>query len=104
MISLSEFMRMSYAPTFLYGQKSIATIREEVGAVCKYLKYTGDPLLTELNPQNHAKFFQGVRSENLADQTIRKYCQHLNTVWSKAGPCGLRNRGLGVRISPGVVT
>jgi integrase len=89
---LSEFMRMSYAPTYLYGQKSIRTIEAYLDAVCKYIKYTGDPLLTELNPQNHAKFFQGVRSENLADQTIRKFCQHLNTIWSKAGPPGPRNR------------
>jgi len=89
---LSEFLRMSYAPTFLYGQKSYRTIEEYVGAICKYIKYTGDPKLTELNAQNHAKFFQGVRSEKLSEHTIRKYCQHLNTVWSKAGPPGPRNR------------
>ena len=92
MISFSEYVRTCYAPTYLFGQLSLGTIREYVATVCKYISIVGDCPLDELDTAKHSRFILGLQQQGLAVETIRKHCRHLNTIWAKAGPAIGRHR------------
>ena len=92
MINLSGYVRMWYAPTYLYGKRSLRTISEYVTSVEYFLNLVGDPSLDEIDPPMNARFIHGLQAMGLSVETIRKHCRNLNAVWSKAGPSGHRNR------------
>jgi len=92
MLPLSHFVRCVYAPAFLYGQRKFCTISEYVTSVEYYLRIVGDPPLDQINPLLNAKFLNGLKTQGLANETIRKHCRHLNAIFAKAGPPGPRIR------------
>ena len=92
MITLSEFVRMYYAPSFLYGVRSLSTISEYATSIDYYIQFVGNLRLNEINPASNNRFIQGLKGKGLSINTIIKHCRHLNTVFSKAGPPGPRNR------------
>jgi len=92
MTALSDFVRFCYAPTFLYGQRSLRTINEYATSVGYDLKLVGDPHLAEIDPPKNAKFIHGLQAMGLSIETIRKHCRNLNAIWAKAGPPGRGNR------------
>jgi len=55
MIFLSAYVRMVYAHTFLYGQRSLRTISEYVTSVEYYLQIVGDVPLDEIDPAKNAR-------------------------------------------------
>jgi len=92
MISLSDFVRVCYAPTFLYGQVKLRTIDAYMQSVELFLEHVGDLPLSKLTPVNTCRFIQGLNKLGLANETIRKHCGHLNIIFSKIGPPGHRNK------------
>jgi integrase len=92
MITFSEFMRRWYAPAFFYGQLKIRTIESYLQSVELYLAHVGDLPLDQLTPHNNARFVQSLNKTGIANETIRKHCRNLNTIFNRMGPSGYRNR------------
>jgi len=85
-------MRVCYAPTFFYGHVKLRTIEAYLESVELYINVIGDLPIDKLTPENNICFVQALNKRNFANETIRKHCGHLNTIFFRMGPPGPRNR------------
>ena len=91
-MKLSEYIRDHHAPTFWYGRLKYGTIEDYVDSVKYFFKIVGDLPLEEITATNGSRFVLGLNGFGLANETVRKHCRNLNSVFSKMGPKGPRNR------------
>ena len=99
MTALSDFVRFCYAPTFLYGQRSLRTINEYATSVGYYLKLVGDPHLAEIDPPKNAKFIHALQAMGLSIETIRKHCRNLNAIWATGLDCEIEKCYIAVEVN-----
>ncbi len=92
MLKFSDFLRTIYAPTFWYGQVSVATIENYMISAERYMNIVSDINIFDITPAISAKFTLGLRALGQSLETERKHCRHLNSIFLKIGPPGPRNR------------
>lgn len=92
MLSLADSVRIAIAPSFWYGFVKARTVQEYLRAITLYIELIGDLPINKINGFNNARFVQKVQQTHLKPWTIKKYIVCLNTIFSKLGPPGPKNR------------